>query len=148
MRQEDPSVSIHTRTPASCDVFVRGNQYPVCGINMRLTCSWQSMAELKCDAFTDWLHLSSPTAVSLPVFRYQKFRKLGQFEEWVVRGADWRNTRSERSGASGVRTDAGTWALNETEASYIEASVSAGQCLRHLQEAVGSKLDRTLCMLD
>eukprot|EP00878_Enallax_costatus_P001030 GHUV01001165.1.p1 GENE.GHUV01001165.1~~GHUV01001165.1.p1 ORF type:complete len:493 (+),score=148.14 GHUV01001165.1:149-1627(+) len=57
--------------------------------------------------------------------RYQKFRKLGQFEEWVVRGADWRNTRSERSGASGVRTDAGTWALNEAEAAYIETSVSA-----------------------
>jgi len=29
--------------------------------------------------------------------RYQKFRKLGQFEEWVVRGGDWRNVRSERS---------------------------------------------------
>lgn len=60
------------------------------------------------------------------VCRYKKFRKLGQFEEWVVRGADWRNTRSERTNAAGTRTDAGTWALNEAEAAYIESSVNAG----------------------
>jgi acetyl-CoA carboxylase carboxyl transferase subunit alpha len=63
--------------------------------------------------------------------RYQKFRKLGQFEEWVVRGADWRNVRSERASASGVQTDAGTWALNEAEAAYIESSVNADEAWEH-----------------
>lgn len=62
-----------------------------------------------------------------PPHRYQKFRKLGQFEEWVVRGADWRNVRSERASAAGVQTDAGTWALNEAEAAYIESSVNADE---------------------
>jgi acetyl-CoA carboxylase carboxyl transferase subunit alpha len=63
--------------------------------------------------------------------RYQKFRKLGQFEEWVVRGADWKNVRSERAAASGVQTDAGTWALNEAEAAYIESSVNADEAWEH-----------------
>lgn len=58
--------------------------------------------------------------------RYQKFRKLGQFEEWAVHGADWRGARSERANAAGVQTDAGTWAFSETEASFIKSSVDAG----------------------
>jgi hypothetical protein len=59
--------------------------------------------------------------------RYAKFRKLGQFEEWVVRGADWRNTRTARGAAPGVHTPAGTWALNEAEAAHIAASVDADE---------------------
>lgn len=42
-----------------------------------------------------------------------------------MRGADWRSTRSERSSAPGVQTAAGTWAVNEAEAAYIESSVNA-----------------------
>jgi hypothetical protein len=45
----------------------------------------------------------------------------------VVRGADWRNVRSERANAAGVQTDVGTWALNEAEAAYIESSVNADE---------------------
>jgi len=44
-----------------------------------------------------------------------------------VRGGDWRSARNERSSASGVTTPAGTWALNEVEARYIEASVNADE---------------------
>jgi acetyl-CoA carboxylase carboxyl transferase subunit alpha len=72
-------------------------------------------------------HYEKMSEREIQLDRYQKFRKLGQFEEWVVRGADWRNTRSERANASGMRTDAGTWALNETEAAYIESSVNADE---------------------
>ena len=32
--------------------------------------------------------------------RYAKFRKLGQFQEFAVRGGDWRNAIAERSAVS------------------------------------------------
>jgi acetyl-CoA carboxylase carboxyl transferase subunit alpha len=32
--------------------------------------------------------------------RYAKFRKLGQFREWVVRGGDWRGAQAEREAVS------------------------------------------------
>jgi acetyl-CoA carboxylase carboxyl transferase subunit alpha len=72
--------------------------------------------------------------------RYAKFRKLGQFEEWVVRGADWRNTRASRSAAPGVQTAAGTWAVSEAEAAHIEASVNSDEAW---DRAMGSKGDWT-----
>eukprot|EP00879_Flechtneria_rotunda_P014922 GHRR01015592.1.p1 GENE.GHRR01015592.1~~GHRR01015592.1.p1 ORF type:complete len:330 (+),score=131.53 GHRR01015592.1:399-1388(+) len=74
--------------------------------------------------------------------RYQKFRKLGQFEEWVVRGSDWRNVRSERSSAPGVNTAAGTWAFNEAEANYIEASVDADEAWEKSMEGKAEWLNR------
>jgi acetyl-CoA carboxylase carboxyl transferase subunit alpha len=65
--------------------------------------------------------------------RYAKFRKLGQFEEFAVRAADWRAARAERAAAleagegSGARTAAGTWAPTEAEARYIEAAADADE---------------------
>jgi acetyl-CoA carboxylase carboxyl transferase subunit alpha len=64
--------------------------------------------------------------------RYAKFRKLGQFEEFAVRAADWRAARAERAAAEGdsskgARTAAGTWAPTEAEAAYIEAAADADE---------------------
>jgi len=59
--------------------------------------------------------------------RYSKFRRLGQFREYVVRGGDWKNAQTERDAAVGVHTAAGTWAANETEARAIEASADADE---------------------
>ncbi|KAK9822886.1 hypothetical protein WJX74_001031 [Apatococcus lobatus] len=52
--------------------------------------------------------------------RYGKFRKLGQFEEHVVVGGAWRETREERAKAVGAHTTAGTWAADEDEAKIVE----------------------------
>jgi acetyl-CoA carboxylase carboxyl transferase subunit alpha len=63
--------------------------------------------------------------------RYAKFRKLGQFEEFAVRAADWRSARSERAAAEtageGATTKAGTWAPTMAEAQYIEAAADADE---------------------
>ncbi len=59
--------------------------------------------------------------------RYAKFRKLGLFEEWVVKGSDFKGTREQRAAAPGVYTAAGTWAANEAEARYIEQAVDADE---------------------
>ncbi|KAI8469767.1 MAG: acetyl-CoA carboxylase [Monoraphidium minutum] len=61
--------------------------------------------------------------------RYAKFRKLGQFEEWVVKGGQWKATREARAAAAGAgaRTAAGTWAVDESEARAIEAAVDADE---------------------
>eukprot|EP00877_Chromochloris_zofingiensis_P012081 jgi/Chrzof1/7126/Cz02g12030.t1_CAC2[v5.2] len=59
--------------------------------------------------------------------RYSKFRKLGMFEEWAVKGGDWRNTREQRASSSGTHTAAGTWSLNDAEARYIETAVDADE---------------------
>lgn len=69
--------------------------------------------------------------------RYAKFRKLGQFEEWVVRGADWRNTRSSRGNTAGVQTAAGTWAVSEAEAAHIAASVDSDEAWDKAMEGKG-----------
>lgn len=74
---------------------------------------------------------SPPTASCCPP-RYAKFRKLGQFEEWVVKGADWKGTRTDRAAAAGVRTAAGTWAANDAEAAFIESSVDADEAWERL----------------
>lgn len=52
--------------------------------------------------------------------RYAKFRKLGQFREFAVRGGQWKEAERQRSEATGVYTKAGTWAVDEAEAVYIE----------------------------
>mmetsp|Transcript_4634 Transcript_4634/g.10954 ORF Transcript_4634/g.10954 Transcript_4634/m.10954 type:complete len:511 (-) Transcript_4634:1505-3037(-) len=57
--------------------------------------------------------------------RYAKFRALGQFREYVVKGGDWKRTGEERDAAQGVRTAAGTWAVSEAEAHYIEQLADA-----------------------
>lgn len=40
--------------------------------------------------------------------RYAKFRKLGQFREWVVRGGDWRGAQAERDAVSEVHLALGS----------------------------------------
>lgn len=59
--------------------------------------------------------------------RYAKFRRLGQFEEYAVKGGDWRTAQAERAESPGVLTAAGTWAANEAEARYIEQSVESDE---------------------
>lgn len=49
------------------------------------------------------------------------------FEEWAVKGGDWRNTREQRASSSGTHTAAGTWSLNDAEARYIETAVDADE---------------------
>lgn len=58
---------------------------------------------------------------------YAKFRRLGQFEEWAVKGSRWRETREARAAAQGVTTAAGTWAADAAEARAIEAAVDADE---------------------
>ncbi len=60
------------------------------------------------------------TGEEIQLDRYAKFRKLGQFQEFAVRGGDWRNAIAERKAAAGVRTKAGAWAVSEAEAKLIE----------------------------
>jgi hypothetical protein len=38
--------------------------------------------------------------------RYAKFRRLGLFEEYVVKGSDWKNARAEREQVQPVRLHA------------------------------------------
>jgi len=72
--------------------------------------------------------------------RYTKFRKLGQFEEWAVKGSQWKETREARAAADGVKTAAGTWAFNEAEARQIEAAVDGDEAWDRL---LASKSDWT-----
>jgi len=59
--------------------------------------------------------------------RYAKFRKLGMFEEFVVKGGEWKAAREERAKATGAYTKAGTWAASEAEARVIEGAVDADE---------------------
>lgn len=59
--------------------------------------------------------------------RYQKFRMLGEFDEFIVKGGDWRTAREERSQSSGHFTKAGAWAASEAEARYIEQMADADE---------------------
>jgi len=59
--------------------------------------------------------------------RYAKFRKLGQFEEFLVAGGKWREARAAREGAPGARTAMGTWAPTPDDAALIEAIVDADE---------------------
>lgn len=72
--------------------------------------------------------------------RYAKFRRLGQFEEWAVKGSRWKETREARAAASGVTTAAGTWAFDEAEARAIEAAVDADEAW---ERALASKAEWT-----
>jgi len=67
----------------------------------------------------------SMSGAEIRLDRYAKFRRLGQFEEFAVRAADWRAARQERAAAEGATTRAGTWAASEAEAAYIEAAADA-----------------------
>jgi acetyl-CoA carboxylase carboxyl transferase subunit alpha len=75
----------------------------------------------------NWDRYSKMSEEEIKLDRYAKFRKLGHFEEFPVIGGLWRETRAERAAAEGVRTKAGTWALNETEARMIEKAADADE---------------------
>ena len=60
------------------------------------------------------------TGEEIQLDRYAKFRQLGLFQEFVVKGSDWKNALAERASAQGVRTKAGSWAVSEAEAKFIE----------------------------
>lgn len=55
--------------------------------------------------------------------RYAKFRRIGQYEEYLVRGGQWKEAQKARREAKGAFTKAGTWAPNQEEADMIEAIV-------------------------
>jgi hypothetical protein len=42
--------------------------------------------------------------------RYNKFRKLGEFREYLVEGGNWSAADERRNAASGVTTKTGRWA--------------------------------------
>lgn len=75
----------------------------------------------------NFAHYANMTGEEIKLDRYTKFRKLGEFDEWVVRGGDWKAANAERAESPGVLTAAGTWAANEAEARYIESSVEADE---------------------
>lgn len=52
--------------------------------------------------------------------RYMKFRNLGLFEDFYVRGGDRAGAIEALSKASGAYTEAGTWAPTEDDAKFIE----------------------------
>lgn len=69
-------------------------------------------------------YYSTLTEEEIKLDRYAKFRALGQFEEHLVPGGQWRETRASRAKAlaegSGAHTKMGTWAVDEREAELCE----------------------------
>ncbi|KAG1676463.1 hypothetical protein FOA52_002283 [Chlamydomonas sp. UWO 241] len=74
------------------------------------------------------------SAEEIQLDRYAKFRKLGLFEEFVVKGADLKSAQVARAGSEGVRTEAGAWAADAGEAAYIEGLVDADEKWDKLME--------------
>ncbi|GLC37743.1 Chromatin assembly factor 1 subunit p50 [Pleodorina starrii] len=74
-----------------------------------------------------YAHYATMSEEEIKLDRYAKFRKLGQFQEFVVKGGDWRNAVAERNAAAGATTKAGAWAGSEAEARYIEQLVDADE---------------------
>lgn len=60
------------------------------------------------------------SAEEIMLDRYMKFRKLGMFEEFLVRGGDRKGARDALEKAPGAYTAAGTWAPTEDDAKFIE----------------------------
>lgn len=52
--------------------------------------------------------------------RYNKFRKLGIFEEYLVRGGDREGAKEALSKAPGAKTEAGTYAPTSDDAEFLE----------------------------
>jgi acetyl-CoA carboxylase carboxyl transferase subunit alpha len=78
-----------------------------------------------------WGEYSQMSAEDIKLNRYAKFRALGQFEEWLVPGGRWKETREERKRIAlegkGVRTESGTWAVSQAEADIIESIVDSDE---------------------
>ena len=60
------------------------------------------------------------TAEDIMLDRYLKFRKLGMFEEFLVRGGDRKGALDALEKAPGAYTAAGTWAPTPDDAKFIE----------------------------
>lgn len=67
-----------------------------------------------------WHHYEKMTPEEVMLDRYMKFRKLGMFEEFLVRGGDRAGAREALSKATGAYTAAGTWAPTPDDAKFIE----------------------------
>jgi len=67
-----------------------------------------------------WDHYKSMTSEEVMLDRYSKFRKLGLFEEFLVRGGDRAGARDALAKAPGATTAAGTWAPTADDAKFIE----------------------------
>lgn len=69
-------------------------------------------------------YYSKLTEEEIKLDRYAKFRALGQFEEHLVPGGQWRETRASRAKVlaegGGAHTKMGTWAVDEREAELCE----------------------------
>jgi acetyl-CoA carboxylase carboxyl transferase subunit alpha len=65
------------------------------------------------------------SAEEIQLDRYQKFRKLGRFEEFLVRGGDYAGAAEALARAPGATTAAGTWAPTEDDARYVELVADA-----------------------
>lgn len=61
------------------------------------------------------------SAEEIQLSRYQKFRRLGMWEEFLVRGGNNVEAREARAAAPGAYTAAGTWAPTPDDAKYIES---------------------------
>ena len=60
------------------------------------------------------------TAEEIMLDRYQKFRKLGLFEEYLVRGGDRAGAKEALAKAPGAYTEAGTYAPTADDAEFLE----------------------------
>ena len=60
------------------------------------------------------------TAEEIMLDRYMKFRKLGMFEEFLVRGGDAKGAKEALAKAPGAYTAAGTYAPTADDAKFIE----------------------------
>ncbi|MEW5312704.1 MAG: hypothetical protein WDW38_004318 [Sanguina aurantia] len=76
------------------------------------------------ETYAQYEHMSG---AEIRLDRYAKFRKLGMFREFIVKGGDWKTATAERNAATGVLTKAGTWAASQAEAHYIEQLVEADE---------------------
>ncbi|KAK9809169.1 hypothetical protein WJX72_010598 [[Myrmecia] bisecta] len=72
-------------------------------------------------------HYSDMAVADIKLDRYAKFRRLGQYEEFLVHGGQWKEAREERKNAKGAYTKVGTWAASEDEARMIELVADADE---------------------
>jgi hypothetical protein len=69
--------------------------------------------------------------------RYNKFRKLGDYREYLVEGGNWEAADKRRSNASGVTTKTGRWAevrspVRPTCSNCFQRQCQARSCIRML----------------
>jgi acetyl-CoA carboxylase carboxyl transferase subunit alpha len=60
------------------------------------------------------------SAEEIMLDRYNKFRKLGMFEEYLVRGGDREGAKEALAKAPGAHTKAGTYAPTSDDAEFLE----------------------------